>query len=43
MATKVPLLLAGLLVLGGCLAPPSQSQRVTDSARDIHTLPTGAH
>ena len=36
MATKVPLLLAGLLVLGGCLAPPSQSQRVTDSARELN-------
>lgn len=36
MATKALLLVLGLAFLGGCLAPPSQSQRVTDSAREMN-------
>lgn len=36
MATKVGLWVLGLALSGGCLAPPSQSQRVTDSARELN-------
>lgn len=36
MARKALLLVVALATLGGCLAPPSQSQRVTDSARELN-------
>ncbi|MBK7581206.1 MAG: hypothetical protein IPI67_13455 [Myxococcales bacterium] len=36
MARKALLLVAGLALLGGYLAPPTQSQRVTDSARELN-------
>ncbi|MFO0564411.1 MAG: hypothetical protein U0263_02055 [Polyangiaceae bacterium] len=36
MAKKALLGLVALALVGGCLAPPSQSQRVTDSARELN-------
>lgn len=36
MAREALLLVVALATLGGCLAPPSQSQRVTDSARELN-------
>lgn len=36
MAKKTLLGLVALALVGGCLAPPSQSQRVTDSARELN-------
>ena len=36
MRSHALLLVAALAALGGCLAPPSQSQRVTDSAREMN-------
>lgn len=36
MSRKAATLVLALALLGGCLAPPTQSQRVTDSARELN-------
>jgi hypothetical protein len=33
---RTALVLAGLLAVSGCMAPPSQAQRVTDAARELN-------